>query len=118
MCPPGPPVAFAARVVPEAFLGLLVATWPAQGSPVLARRILILQRWNASVTESNHHTQQVERHRDGSATLSFRVDGLDEIIWWLLGWSGFAKVIRPDALRERFLEQLQAGINSCRQVSI
>ena len=63
------------------------------------------------VTETRwHHTQQVKQHHDGSVTLTFHVDGLDEIIWWLLGWSGFAKVIRPDALRERLLEQLQAGI--------
>jgi hypothetical protein len=48
-----PLVAFAACVPPEAFLGLLVSRSSAQGSPVLARRILILQRWNASLTESN-----------------------------------------------------------------
>ncbi len=63
------------------------------------------------VTETRwHHTQQAKRHRDGSVTLTFRVDGLDEIIWWLLGWSGFAKVVKPEALRIRLLEQLQAGI--------
>jgi proteasome accessory factor B len=63
------------------------------------------------VTETRwHHTQKAEMHRDGSVTLTFQVDGLDEIIWWLLGWSGFAKVIRPDALRERLLEQLRSGI--------
>ena len=35
-----------------------------------------------------HHTQQVRRHTDGSATLTFSVDGLDEILWWLLAWAG------------------------------
>ena len=25
---------------------------------------------------------------DGSVTVSFEVDGLEEIVWWLLGWSG------------------------------
>ncbi len=64
------------------------------------------------VTETRwHHTQQVKRHRDGSVTLTFRVDGLDEILWWLLGWSGFAKVVKPEQLRQRLVEQLESGLN-------
>ncbi|HET6882637.1 MAG TPA: WYL domain-containing protein [Pirellulales bacterium] len=63
------------------------------------------------VTETRwHHTQKTKRHRDGSVTLNFRVDGLDEILWWLLPWTGFAEVIRPIELRERLVEQLQAGL--------
>lgn len=57
-----------------------------------------------------HHTQKVKRHRDGSATLSFRVDGLDEILWWLLPWTGFARVIKPAELRARFVQQLEEGL--------
>ena len=57
-----------------------------------------------------HHTQQIHRHPDGTATVTFRVDGLDEIIWWLLGWAGFVTVVRPERLREMFVEQLQAGL--------
>ena len=56
-----------------------------------------------------HHTQQVQRHPDGTATVKFRIDGLDEIIWWLLGWAGFVAVVRPERLREMFVEQLRAG---------
>jgi hypothetical protein len=48
-----PLVAFAACVPPEAFLGLLVPRLPAQGSLVLARRILILQRSSNPLTESS-----------------------------------------------------------------
>ena len=63
------------------------------------------------VTETRwHHTQKAKRHRDGSVTLSFRVDGLDEILWWLLPWTGFAEVIRPWELRERLVEQLEEGL--------
>ncbi len=41
------------------------------------------------VTETTwHHTQAVKRHEDGRVTLSFRVDGLDEIFRWVFGWSG------------------------------
>ncbi|HUY36514.1 MAG TPA: WYL domain-containing protein [Pirellulales bacterium] len=57
-----------------------------------------------------HATQRVDKHRDGSATLSFRVDGLDEILWWLLGWSGFAEVIKPPELRELLVDHLEAGL--------
>ena len=43
----------------------------------------------ALVTETTwHHSQQIHRHEDGSVTLSFRVAGLEEIVWWVLGWSG------------------------------
>jgi predicted DNA-binding transcriptional regulator YafY len=58
-----------------------------------------------------HHTQKVTRHGDGSVTLVFRVDGLDEILWWLLGWSGFATVIEPVELKQRYIEQLRRGIS-------
>ena len=64
------------------------------------------------VTETRwHHTQRIKRHRDGSVTLLFRVDGLDEIVWWLLPWTGFfAEVIRPLELRQRLVEQLEEGL--------
>lgn len=63
------------------------------------------------VTETRwHQTQQIKRHRDGSVTLTFRVDGLEEILWWLLGWSGFVKVVKPEQLRQRLVEQLESGL--------
>jgi predicted DNA-binding transcriptional regulator YafY len=63
------------------------------------------------VTESEwHSTQKVRRHKDGSATLSFRVDGLNEIIWWVLGWTGRAKVIQPPELREMVVANLRRSL--------
>ncbi len=63
------------------------------------------------VTETTWHpTQRVKRHRDGRATLAFVVDGLEEIVWWVLGWSGRARVVRPAELRERVMEQLQKAV--------
>ena len=54
----------------------------------------------AVVTETTwHQTQKVHRNRDGSVVLSFRVDGLNEIVNWVLGWAGKAKVIKPPELR-------------------
>ena len=57
-----------------------------------------------------HPTQEVREHQDGTVTLTFRVDGLDEIVWWVLGWSGRAKVLKPEKLREMVLEKLRGAI--------
>ncbi len=65
----------------------------------------------ALVSETTwHHTQKVRRHKDGTGTLTFKVDGLEEILWWVLGWSGRARVINPPELREMVLEQLRAAV--------
>jgi predicted DNA-binding transcriptional regulator YafY len=57
-----------------------------------------------------HKTQQVKRQPDGRAILSFRVDGLEEILSWVLGWSGWAKVIKPEKLREMVGEKLRTAM--------
>ncbi len=63
------------------------------------------------VTETVWHpTQTVRRQRDGSVTLKFRVDGLEEILWWVLGWAGRGRVIEPPELRAMAVEQLRAGL--------
>jgi proteasome accessory factor B len=63
------------------------------------------------VTETTWHpTQKVQRHRDGGVTLQFRVDGLNEIVHWVLGWSGRATVIRPPELRRLVVEYLRKAL--------
>jgi predicted DNA-binding transcriptional regulator YafY len=63
------------------------------------------------VTETTwHHTQKLQHHGDGGVTLSFCVDGLDEIAHWILGWSGRAKVLQPPELRHLVLQRLRAAI--------
>ncbi len=51
-----------------------------------------------------HSTQKVVRNSDGSATLEFRVDGIGEITWWILGYGDQVKVLAPEALRKKVLE--------------
>jgi len=64
------------------------------------------------VTETTwHSTQTIERHKDGSVTLGFMVDGLNEIVHWILGWSGRATVIQPPELRCMVLEQLREALS-------
>lgn len=63
------------------------------------------------VAETNwHHSQRVKAHRDGSATLQFTVDGIEEILHWLLAWAGRVEVLKPAELKERFVEKLQQAI--------
>lgn len=58
-----------------------------------------------------YHSQQVQPHGDGSVTLSFRVDGLQEIARWLLGWSGVVEVIHPEELRALVVDKLRSGLS-------
>ena len=51
-----------------------------------------------------HSTQKVTRNDDGSAIVEFRVDGLNEITWWILGYGDQVQVLAPKALRERVLQ--------------
>jgi proteasome accessory factor B len=51
-----------------------------------------------------HSTQKVVHNNDGSATVEFRVDGLGEITWWILGYGDQVQVLAPKTLREKVLE--------------
>jgi len=51
-----------------------------------------------------HNTQKVTHNSDGSATMEFRVDGMGEITWWILGYGDQVQVLRPKKLREKVIE--------------
>lgn len=67
-------------------------------SPLVARNVAEVQ-W--------HSTQQAQWSGNGSVTLTFRVDGLGEIGWWILGYGDQVQVVAPAALRKRVLEKAQ-----------
>lgn len=50
-----------------------------------------------------HSTQRVTRSSDGSAILEFRVDGIKEIAWWILGYGDQVQVLAPKSLRNKVL---------------
>jgi proteasome accessory factor B len=56
-----------------------------------------------------HPTQEIEWHGDGSITFKCKVDGLDEIVWWVLSMGPHCRVKKPAELRQRVAE-LAAGI--------
>ncbi len=55
-----------------------------------------------------HPTQKFEHHEDGSITLEFKVDGLDEIVWWVLSMGPHCRVKKPAELIQRVKELAQA----------
>jgi proteasome accessory factor B len=48
-----------------------------------------------------HRSQQAAFEGDGSLIVEFRVNGLGEIGWWILGYGDQVEVLRPAALRKR-----------------
>jgi proteasome accessory factor B len=71
-------------------------------------KLRFLPKVAENVTEVQwHSTQQVARNPDGSATVEFRVDGLGEITWWILGYGDQVQVLAPKALRTRVAEIAQ-----------
>ena len=68
------------------------------------------------VTETTwHSTQAARRHEDGGVTLIFTLDGLEEVVHWVLGWSGRATVVRPPELRSMLLSHLRKAIELNRE---
>jgi len=63
------------------------------------------------VTETKWHATQIdEKQPDGGVLLRFHVDGLEEILWWILGWCGRVKVVGPNVLRQMVVEQLEKAL--------
>jgi proteasome accessory factor B len=56
-----------------------------------------------------HPTQDVEWNDDGSITFSAKVDGLEEIVWWILSMGPHCKVTSPPELARR-VKSLAADI--------
>jgi predicted DNA-binding transcriptional regulator YafY len=63
-----------------------------------------------TASETRWHPTQEEEwdHDGGTVTLRFQVDGLDEIVWWVLGYGPGATVIEPPELIERVRELAHA----------
>lgn len=57
-----------------------------------------------------HRTQRVEASHDETVVLHFTVDGLEEILEWLLTWTGHAEVLAPKKLRTLLVQRLRAGL--------
>ena len=68
-------------------------------------KLRFLPKVAENVTEVQWHiTQKVTHNSDGSATVEFRVNGLGEITWWILGYGDQVQVLAPKALRNKVLQ--------------
>jgi proteasome accessory factor B len=56
-----------------------------------------------------HSTQEIDWNENGSITFRCKVDGLDEIIWWVLSYGPHCVVHKPKELAER-VRDLASGI--------
>lgn len=54
-----------------------------------------------------HNTQAVTFNKDGSVIMEFRVDGLNEILWWILSYGDRVHVICPKVLQDRIADIVQ-----------
>lgn len=55
-----------------------------------------------NVAEVNwHRTQQIRWDDDGAVYFTATVDGLREIVWWVLGYGPHVEVLKPKVLRDR-----------------
>lgn len=54
-----------------------------------------------------HKTQENRFLPDGRVELRFHVSGLDEILWWILGYGAEAKVIQPEELQLKIKDHIQ-----------
>jgi proteasome accessory factor B len=65
-------------------------------------KLRFLPEATKDVTEIQwHKSQKVTHDSNGSAIVEFRVDGLGEITWWILGYGDQVQVLAPKALREK-----------------
>ncbi len=101
-------------VIPDAFSleRYLGRAWSAfRGEGVHQVRLRFAGPAAITVTETRWHpTQKIERRDDGNTIVTFEVEGLEEIVWWLMSWAPFVTVEHPPMLRERLLNELRAGI--------
>jgi predicted DNA-binding transcriptional regulator YafY len=54
-----------------------------------------------------HKTQSFELLPDGSLRFACTVDGLDEIVWWVLSMGAHCRVVRPQELIQRVRDESQ-----------
>ncbi len=51
-----------------------------------------------------HSTQKVSFLEDDSAIIEFRIDGLNEIVWWILSYGDQVQVLSPGVLRQKVIQ--------------
>jgi len=63
-----------------------------------------------------HSTQMVTFEDDGSAIVEFRIDGLNEITWWILSYGDQVQVLTPKILRQKIIKIAQNTVKRNEQL--
>ncbi len=71
-----------------------------------------------SASETRWHPTQKEEwdQETGTVTLHFTIDGLDEIVWWVLSYGPAATVLQPPELAERVRDLVKATAERYAQI--
>ena len=76
-------------------------------------KLRFLPKVAKNVSEVQWHCTQKNRwNEDGSVTVEFRVDGLGEIAWWILGYGDQVQILSPEALRKIVIQKAQSLIEN------
>jgi proteasome accessory factor B len=57
-----------------------------------------------------HKTQEQQNLPDGRCRMTFTVDGINEIAWWVCGYADQVTVVKPPELRDRVEQMLRAAL--------
>ncbi len=63
-----------------------------------------------------HSTQTLTFEDDGSAIVEFRVDGLNEITWWLLGYGDKVQILAPEILQRKIIKIAQNSVKQNKEL--
>jgi len=55
-----------------------------------------------------HPTQKLEPQKNGTLQMRLEVDGIDELLWWVLSFGSTVTVLEPEELRKRAKEEAKA----------
>lgn len=74
-------------------------------------RLRFLPKVAKNVAEVQWHcSQKVNFNDDGSAEIEFRVNGINEIAWWIMGYGDQVQVLSPKVLRKKIVSAAQRMI--------
>ena len=96
-----------------------VSSYLTAGEPVDSEKQLhhVSLRFSPETAESVasvewHKSQTVTFEDDGSAVVEFQVDGLTEIVWWVLRYGDQVQVLSPKTLRDRVIEAARRAVRA------
>ncbi|GBR77457.1 protein containing WYL domain [Candidatus Termititenax dinenymphae] len=58
-----------------------------------------------------HPSQKLSKPQNGKIRMTLTVDGIDEILWWILSYGSRVKVVEPRSLAEQVKNELMTSLN-------